>query len=425
VLPFNNLSGDPEQEYFADGITEDLITGLQAIGIFPVIARTSTFSYKGQATDIRNIADALGAGYVLEGSVRRNEDQVRITAQLIDASGRHIWAENYDGELSKIFEVQDEITHQILGAIEPELLQVEMDRSRLVRTEDMEAWDYYLQASADATTFSGHADRYGRPITIERTRRALELAEKAVQLDPTFASAYTLLGHLNASYALALRAEVTDEFANRKMDEAIEYARRGRELSPFSASACSCYVALLAWVGREDALDPDGAVRIQEDAVRENPSSAISRAVLAKVYQILGRYEEGLEEIGIAKRLSPRDVDLSFFITVEAAINLALGEWESASASAHTAIQLVPLNYDAHAIRILSLYVLGEREQAVSAMETMVDSVPDFRVDSLWNDPLPTSLIPGVSPLVTSLEDTRYRQAVAAILGDLGWAPQL
>ena len=215
VLPFLNLSDDPAQEYFSDGITEDVITSLQSTGSFPVIARTSTFSYKGHALDVRDIAKALGAGYVLEGSVRKVEDRVRINAQLIDATGRHIWAEFYDSELHDIFAVQDEIRQQIIGAMEPELLKAEMARAQLVRTEDMQAWDYYLQAAANATTFGGYADRNGRPVTIERMEHARELAMKAVELDPGFADAYTMLGHISFYYVTDLRSKLIEEASEK------------------------------------------------------------------------------------------------------------------------------------------------------------------------------------------------------------------
>jgi TolB-like protein len=418
VLPFLNLSDDPGQEYFSDGITEDVITGLQSTGSFPVIARTSTFSYKGRAMDVRDIAHALGAGYVLEGSVRKVANQVRITAQLNDATGRHVWAETYDSELHDIFSVQDEITHQILGAIEPELLQVEIDRAQLVRTEDMQAWDYYLQAHANATTLGGYADRNGRPVTIERTELARELAMKAVELDPAFADAYTLLGHISFAYVTALRPTVSEEASEKALQEAIGYARRGRELSPFSATTCSCYVYLLAWTG-----DPEAGLDIQEDAVRLNPANAQGRAVLAKLYQIVRRYDEALTEIQIAKRLSPRDADLSHYLSIEAATYLGLGDLESATNVATRAIELTPLNHDAQVTRIVSLYALGSRAEAVSAVDDMIGYIPILSLDMLWDEPLPEALIASVSPLMELNENTTYRQAVAAILADLGWNP--
>ena len=424
VLPFVNLSTDPTQEYFSDGITEDIITGLQSIRIFPIIARTSTFSFKGEATDVREIAETLGAGYILEGSVRRVKDRVRITAQLNDANGRQIWAETYDSELHDVFGVQDEIRHQIVGAIEPQLLLVEMNRSALVRPEDMEAWDYYLQAAADTATFGGYTDRNGQVVTIDRTKRALELAQYAIKLDPAFADAYTLLAHINSVYSLLLRGQGNDLGADRVMRDALEHARRGRELSPFSATTCSCYAGLTSGFGLPEMVDLETAVQIQEDAVRLNPANAVARAVLGKIYQNLGRYDEARLEIEVAKRLSPRDRDLSLFLYVEAAIHLGLGDWESAADVARSAILLRPQNYDAHAIRITALYAQGDADGAAAALKLMEKSIPNFSEKMLWDGPLPESLVPSLSPIVDLQNNPTFRQVVAVILDDLGWSPE-
>lgn len=415
VLPFVNMSDDPAQEYFSGGITEDIITGLQSIGSFPIISRTSTFAYKGQAVDVREVAHALGAGYVLEGSVRKIDNQVRITAQLIDAKGVHIWAEIYNSELNDIFAVQDEIRNQIIGAIEPELLAAEMDRAQKVRTENMQAWDYYLQAAADATTFGGYAERNRRPVTLERLKRAKELALKAVELDPDFADGYTLLGHISFTYVTALRGEITEEASQKALQEALEYTRRGRELSPFSASTCSCYVYLLAWTG-----EPEAGLKIQQDAIRLNPANAEGHAVLAKLYQILGQYDAALGEIQIAKRLSPRDSSLSFFLSIEAATHLSLGNWQRAVNIAADSIQLTPLNYDAHVVYIMALYAQGRRGAAVSAMHNLAGYFPELSMDMLWDEQLSEPLMAAVSPLLESDENIRYRQAAAAILTDFG-----
>jgi TolB-like protein len=419
VLPFVNLSADPAQDYFSDGITEDIITGLQSFGGFPIISRTSTFSFKGNAPDVREIAKTLGAGYVLEGSVRKVENRVRINAQLIDANGRHIWAELYDRDLHDIFAVQDEIKLQIIGAIEPELLTAEMDQAALVRTEDMEAWDYYLQSSALAPAFGGYADRQGRLVSIESMEQAMELAQKAVELDSAFADAYTLLGHVSTTYARSLRGQVGDDIADEALQDGFEYTRRGRELSPFSATTCSCYVWFLSGGGAAEYLDLDAALEIQEDAVRLNPANAIARAVLGFVYLVHGRYDEALLEAQVAKRLSPRDVALSYFFYVEAAAELGLGNWESAVDLARSAIRLTPLNFDGHAVRIAALYALGDAAAAASAAELLEESIPDFTVQMITDGPMPASLVPSVSPLLNMHEKPRYRQVVAAILEDL------
>ena len=149
MLPFANMSGDPEQEYFADGISEDIITGLSKLRWFFVIARNSSFTYKGKAVDVKRAARELGVRYVLEGSVRKGGNRVRITAQLIDAAtGNHIWADRYDGDLTDVFALQDEITKKVVAAIEPKLLEAEGIRSQSRSSEDLGAWDMVIQANS-------------------------------------------------------------------------------------------------------------------------------------------------------------------------------------------------------------------------------------------------------------------------------------
>ena len=180
VLPFNNMSGDAEQDYFADGLTEDLITALSLDKTFPVIARNSTFVYKGKSTDIRQVAKELGARYVLEGSVRKAANRVRINAQLIDAeTGHHIWADKFDRELEDIFELQDEITARIAATIEPELHRAEQMRSLAKKPANLEAWDYVQRGMADLAAF-----------TAEGNLRAREMFERALALDPDYAHAH-------------------------------------------------------------------------------------------------------------------------------------------------------------------------------------------------------------------------------------------
>jgi adenylate cyclase len=180
VLPFTNMSGDPEQEYFAEGVTEDLITALSRIRWFFVIARNSCFAYKGQSTDIRDVARKLGVAYVLEGSVRKAGNRVRVTAQLIDGgSGNHVWAQRYDRDLEDIFSVQDEITETLAGAIEPELGKAERERARTRRPDDLRAWDLCQR---------------GLWHTYKRTRQDLADAQhmfrQAIEIDPGLARAY-------------------------------------------------------------------------------------------------------------------------------------------------------------------------------------------------------------------------------------------
>ena len=180
VLPFVNMSGDPQQDYFADGMLEEIITALSRLRWLFVIARNSSLTYKGRAIDVREVGRELGVRYVLEGSVRKSANQVRITGQLIDtSSGAHIWADRFDGAIDDIFDLQDQVTASVVGAIAPEIEQAEIERASRKPTENLDAYDYYLQGMAKLYQAAKEANG-----------NALRLFYKAVQLDPNFASAY-------------------------------------------------------------------------------------------------------------------------------------------------------------------------------------------------------------------------------------------
>src|SRR5262245_56557454 len=180
ALPFQNWSGDPEQEYFADGVVEDIITALSRIRWLFVIARNSSFTYKGRAVDVKQVGRELGVRYVLEGSLRKAANRVRITGQLNDAAtGVHLWADRFDGALNDIFELQDQVTERVVGAITPKLERAEIERAKRKPTESLDAYDYYLRGMT-----------HFHQGTKEATGKALPLFHKAIQLDPSFASAY-------------------------------------------------------------------------------------------------------------------------------------------------------------------------------------------------------------------------------------------
>ena len=180
VLPFQNMSGDPEQDYFADGIVEEIITELSRTRWLFVIARNSSFTYKGRAVDVKQVGRELGVRYVLEGSVRKAGSRVRITGQLVDtATGAHLWAERFDGGLEDIFDLQDQVTARVVGAIAPKLEQAEIERAKRKPTESLDAYDYFLRGLAVCHEW-----------TREANNEALSLFYKAIELDPNFAAAY-------------------------------------------------------------------------------------------------------------------------------------------------------------------------------------------------------------------------------------------
>jgi adenylate cyclase len=228
ILPFNNMSGDPEQEYFADGMVEEITTALSRTRWLFVIARNSSFTYKGRAVDVKQVGREMGVRYVLEGGVRKSADRVRITAQLIDAStGAHLWADRFDGSLEDIFELQDQVTASVVGAIAPRLEQAEVERAKHKPTESLDAYDYFLRGIASLHSW-----------TKESNDEALRLFSKAIELDSDFASAYGM-----ASWCY-VRRKGSRWIIDRAQEtaEAARLARRAAELGWDDAVA-------LAWGG--------------------------------------------------------------------------------------------------------------------------------------------------------------------------------
>ncbi len=298
VLPFDNISGDPEQEYFVDGITEDIITALSRIRWFFVIARNSTFTFKGQAVDVQTVAKDLGVRYVLEGSARKAGNRVRVTAQLIDgATGNHLWAEHYDRDLEDIFALQDEITETVVGAIEPEIAQAELARAKAKRPESLDAWDLCLRARAQVYLY-----------TEEAVEEAVSLSLQAIELDPELARAH-------ATLALAYQRQLL-----------LNYAGDRAAVRELLMQAAQCAVSL----DREDveghtvlglALwnwrlgDIDDALSVLRTAVDLSPSHAFAHSTLGLVLGTTGFAEEALEHHRTAIRLSPRDPQLALFMS--------------------------------------------------------------------------------------------------------------
>ena len=420
VIPFVNMSNDPEQEYFADGITEDLITGLQSFQSFPIIARTSTFQYKGKSPDIREVANALGAGYIIEGSVRKVEDDVRINVQLINQEGQHVWAENYDFKFEDVLKIQTQLVSKIMLAIEPELIITEADRSRFVRTEDMEAFDYFLRAATNTFVSFGFTDLNGQPVTPERLELAREYALKAVELDPNFAAGWRLLNHIDGSYLVNLAYLFTPEEQWAVLERAIEYGQISRQLSPFEPTVCSCLAAMLLMHG-----DVEEALLLQEESLRQNPSNATVHAVMAKILHVFGEDERALEEITIARRLSPEDMAMTTYLYFEAEIHESAGRFVQAVAAANKALLLAPKNYDAQYIKITSLYASGQREQALAAVARLREDTPaGFRPTSAWGTVFPGSVAKSVTVQSgQSLSGLDYNEGLGLVLKDLGWSP--
>ena len=311
VLPFDNLSGDPEQEYFSDGITEDIITALSHIRQFFVIARSSTFTFKSQAVDVQTIASELGVRYVLEGSVRKSGERVRISAQLIDGeSGNHIWAERYDRNLEDIFAVQDEITLTVVGKIEPELTKAEQDRARRKPIESLAAWDYYLRGMWYLGRFSA-ADQ----------REAIKMFDQAIVLDPELACAHA---GLSSTHFYAFIMGTADDLLVAR-DQSLASAKSALELDSKDASALTAMARSLQLLGQHEE-----AVPYARSAVELNPSSAQAHYILGNALSFGGAPKEGIPIQEMAIRLSPHDTWSVHFMARLAEAHLFLDDIDKA-----------------------------------------------------------------------------------------------
>ena len=350
VLPFDNMSGDPEQEYFADGLTEDIITALSYWRSFPVIARNSTFAYKGQSVDVRKVATELGARYVLEGSVRRGGGRVRITAQLIDAmTGHHVWAEKFDRTLEDIFGLQDEITQRIAAIVVPELERAEQKRLATKRTQNLSAWEYYLRGVSCI-----------HELTKEGNARAREMFLRAIDLDPTYSDAFTGLAvshHRDRHIGVA-------EDHEKSQQETMAAARRAVVLDAASSSAHG-----LLGIAYQQAENYDQAIAEGTTAVSLNPSSALAHVVRGVSLDLAGEPLEGIPHIERALQLSPQDPMNYVYMSLLAFAHLHVRQYEHAVAWARSAIRLRDDYPNAHVCLAACLGHLGRDVEARAELE--------------------------------------------------------
>jgi pentatricopeptide repeat protein len=289
VLPFANMSGDPEQEYFADGMVEEIITALSRIRWLFVIARNSTFTYKGQAMDVKQVGRELGVRYVLEGSVRKAGNRVRITAQLIDAlTGTHLWADRFDGSLEDVFELQDKVAISAVGVIEPTLQAAEIRRSTDRPTNDQTAYDLYLRALPHWGSFEKG-----------RILQALDLLGKAIERDPHFGPALALAAH--SRQLLAVNDWAGDRETNRR--KGIDLAGRALRAGPDDPDVLASAGFVLGLFGQ----DIDVAIRLIERSLALNPSFARGWMLSGILRNIAGQPDLAIEHFETSLRLSPRD----------------------------------------------------------------------------------------------------------------------
>jgi TolB-like protein len=362
VLPFQNMSGDPEQEYFADGMVEDIITGLSRSKSLFVIARQSTFTYKGKAVDIKQVGRELGVRYALEGSVRKAGNRVRITGQLIDAAtGLHLWADRFDSLLEDIFDLQDRVTSSVIGAISPQLERAEIARARRKPTESLQAYDYYLRALASLYRF-----------TREENIEALRLTKIAAGLDPEFAVSYAL----GATCYIQRKAFGWSIDAAQERIEAQRLAGRAIELGKDDPTVLAMAGDALAFVVGEVE---EGAILVSR-AINLDPNQAIARNWGGWTHLWLGDVDAAIEQFHIALRLSPLDPWIITAQTGLANAHFLAGRNEEASSWAATAIRQQPNYVAAQRIMMACHATSGHLEKARQTCALALQLDPTQRI---------------------------------------------
>jgi adenylate cyclase len=360
VLPFANMSGDPEQEYFADGISEDIITGLSKLHWFFVIARNSSFTYKGKAVDVKRVARELGVRYVLEGSVRKGGNRVRITAQLIDAAtGNHIWADHYDGELTDIFALQDEITKKVVAAIEPKLLEAESVRSQNRSPEDFGAWDMVIQANS----------LFWRLTTAER-EAAIALLRRAVERYPEYAPAQSML-----AFMLLISGYLGWALTESQLQQAANLAARAEELD-HSDPWAHLALGYVAFVRRRT----NAASAEFQRALELNPNFSAAHGYLGWALAFGGQSEQAIVHLKEAIRMSPHDPQNSIFNTGLAIAHYLAGRFAEAVKYSREILQQRSAFTAGHRIHCASLAQNGLIDEAREALAKLKETHPDLSI---------------------------------------------
>ena len=324
VLPFENMSGDPEQEYFADGMVEEIITALSRFKLLFVIARNSSFTFKGKAVDIKEVGRRLGVRYVLEGSVRKAAGKVRISGQLIDAlTGAHIWADRFERDLTDVFALQDEVTTSVVSAIQPKLLQAEIEMATRRRSENLTAYDFYLRAM----------QKHYQP-TREGLAETIRLAHRALELDPRFGFVAALAG--NCHMYNVLFGYATDPQFDRK--EAVRLFRLALSIDDSDPATLACAAVISAFM----VGDSESEVEMADRAVALNPNSYLAWNCRGWVYGIAGLPEEAVRSFERAIRMSPLDPLLHRTFTGIGCALIELGRFDEAIVAGKKALRQNP-----------------------------------------------------------------------------------
>ena len=365
VLPFQNMSGDPEQEYFADGMAEEILTSLSYCNSLFVIARNSSFAYKGKTIDVRQVGRELGVRYVLEGSVRRSGDLLRITAQLADTtSGAQIWAERFDGGMSDVFKLQDRIAESVVAAIEPNIQLAEIERMKRKPVANLDAYDLLLRAQ-----------QFEYEFTKESFEAALRCLEQALKIDPNYAQAMAL-----AAYCYAERSQ-QGWLKDRALEsaEGIHLAARAVELAKNDANV----LWMAAYAARQLSMDAQLAKELAYRSLQLNPNSAIALAMTGWIEAILAEPAKALEHLRRADRLSPRDPRTWFINTGMGMAHFISSQYDEAIVWIKKALAQNPRSAVALRLLAASLASLGQIERAREAMRELRKIEPHLTISSL------------------------------------------
>jgi TolB-like protein/Flp pilus assembly protein TadD len=366
VLAFNNMSGDPEQEYFADGMAEEIITALSRISGLFVIARNSSFTYKGKAIDVRQVGQELGVGYILDGSVRRSRERLRITGQLVDAaSGAHLWSDRFDGDPRDVFELQDRVAESVAASIEPTLQLAEIRRLR-DQPARLDAYDFLLRAYALASDF-----------TPAGMGAAIGCLDRSLSVDPTYAPAMAAMAYCRAQCHFQGWAQQDD--AGRA--QAVRLAWRAVELAPSDAQVlwmAAFAVWNMAETGRERARE------LFSRSLLINPNSAMALTLAGWIETMCGNQGAGREMVGRAQRLNPRD-PRGWLIAGVMAIAAVFDE-DHAEAVRWAERALAQNRRFAVALRVLAvaLVKLGQQDRAAQAIQELLEIEPGLTISGFF-----------------------------------------
>jgi adenylate cyclase len=366
VLPFANMSGDSEHEYFADGIAEDIITGLSRLRWLFVIARNSSFTYKARNVDVRQVGRELGVRYVLEGSVRKGGNRIRITGQLVEAAtGNHLWAERYDRALDDVFAIQDEITQSVIGCIQPELYAAEYDRLKRKPPRSLDAWESFVHG---IVLYSQHSDT--------GTKQALAMLDRAIESDSNYAQAHGL-----RAVCLAWRVFQGWEDRETALAEVAEGASRAVTSDPHEPWAYLAH-GFIAVAERRNSDAVDAFSR----AIDASPNFAYAHGLLGAAHALGGRPEQAIECIDRGLRLSPRDIFGEEFQLYYAFAHFQAERYVEAASAAQMAIQQRP-EHPVLYIMAAAAYGLGnETDKAKRAVKQLTNLVPNMSAAHLEED---------------------------------------